>query len=115
MDSFKETRPNCIGKTEETCYQRALNRARKVINRKGLKKPCQKVQYKVKYSSSKYDEDNQSQVPQNIARFIFCFTKESMTVKEQYVIFDAVAMVGAIGGTLGMCIGFSFSDMVSSL
>ena len=38
-----------------------------------------------------------------------------MTVKEQYVIFDAVAMVGAIGGTLGMCIGFSFSDMVSSL
>ena len=43
LDSFKETLQNCSGKTEETCYQRALNKARKVINRKGLKNPVKKL------------------------------------------------------------------------
>ena len=37
LDSFKETLPNCSGKTADTCYQRALNKARKAIDRKGLK------------------------------------------------------------------------------
>ena len=38
-----------------------------------------------------------------------------MTVKEEYVIYDAVAMISAIGGTMGLCIGFSFSDCSSLL
>ena len=33
-----------------------------------------------------------------------------MDVKEEYLILDFVAMVGSVGGTLGMCIGFSFSN-----
>ena len=31
---------------------------------------------------------------------------------ENYV-FDAVGMIGSVGGTLGMCIGFSFSGLTS--
>ena len=38
-----------------------------------------------------------------------------VTVKEEYVIYDAVAMISAIGGTMGLCIGFSFSDFSSLL
>ena len=38
-----------------------------------------------------------------------------VTVKEEYVIYDAVAMISAIGGTMGLCIGFSFSDISSLL
>ena len=34
-----------------------------------------------------------------------------VTVKEEYVIYDAVAMISAIGGTMGLCIGFSFLDL----
>ena len=59
--------------------------------------------------------DDESRVPQNVARFILYFSSGVMQVREQFVIFDAVAMVSAIGGTLGLCIGFSFSDLASFL
>ena len=36
-------------------------------------------------------------------------------VNEEYLIFDAVAMISAIGGTLGLCIGFSFMDFAAVL
>ena len=29
-------------------------------------------------------------------------------VNEEYIIYDMVAMISAIGGTMGLCIGFSF-------
>ena len=32
-------------------------------------------------------------------------------VHEEYLIYDVVAMVSSIGGTLGLCIGFSFYDL----
>ena len=31
-------------------------------------------------------------------------------VKEEYLIYDLVSMISAIGGTLGLCIGFSFKE-----
>ena len=33
-----------------------------------------------------------------------------VTVHEEYLVYDLVAVVSAIGGTLGLCIGFSFRD-----
>ena len=35
---------------------------------------------------------------------------KTVSVDEEYLIYDLVAMIGAIGGTLGLCIGFSFFD-----
>ena len=32
-------------------------------------------------------------------------------VNEEYVILDLIGVVGSIGGTLGLCIGFSFRDL----
>ena len=34
---------------------------------------------------------------------------DSMTVYDNYLIYDAITMIGSVGGTLGMCIGFSFT------
>ena len=34
-----------------------------------------------------------------------------MIVKEEYLIYDDIAFISSIGGTLGLCIGFSFSNM----
>ena len=33
-------------------------------------------------------------------------------VHEEYILYDEVAIVGSIGGTLGLFIGFSFRDIV---
>ena len=38
-----------------------------------------------------------------------------VTVYEEYLMYDLVAMIGAIGGTLGLCIGISLKDMTRVL
>ena len=38
-----------------------------------------------------------------------------LTLYEEYLIYDAITMVNSVGGTLGMCIGFSFTGMISFL
>ena len=32
-------------------------------------------------------------------------------MKEEYLVFDFVSMISAIGGSMGLCIGFSFLDL----
>ena len=39
---------------------------------------------------------------------------ESVTTYQEYLIYDEVSMIGSIGGTLGMCIGFSLTNLSSS-
>ena len=34
-------------------------------------------------------------------------------VHEEYLIYDLMAMISAIGGTMGLCIAFSFMDLAS--
>ena len=36
----------------------------------------------------------------------------SVTLSEEYLIYDSIGIVGSVGGTLGMFIGFSFYDVV---
>ena len=36
----------------------------------------------------------------------------TVTLSEEYLIYDSIGMVGSVGGTLGMFIGFSFYDLV---
>ena len=50
--------------------------------------------------------DNQ-QIDQIVYDIVFA-TPVKVNVKEEYLIYDGVAMISAIGGTLGLCIGFSF-------
>ena len=35
---------------------------------------------------------------------------QKIRIFKEYLIYDGFAMIGAIGGTLGLFIGFSFSD-----
>ena len=37
------------------------------------------------------------------------------SVHEEYLIYDTTSMIGSVGGTLGMCIGFSFTGVTSIL
>ena len=37
------------------------------------------------------------------------------TSYEEYLIYDGISMIGSVGGTLGMCVGFSFTGMISFL
>ena len=52
----------------------------------------------------------------NTYGFSYTFhTSDTVTVHEEYLIYDAISMIGSVGGTLGMCIGFSFTGLISCL
>ena len=38
-----------------------------------------------------------------------------VTVYKEFLIFDLVGMVSAIGGTMGLCIGLSFTELAGAL
>ena len=37
------------------------------------------------------------------------------SVQQEYLIFDVTGMIGSVGGTLGMCIGFSFTGVTTTI
>ena len=54
----------------------------------------------------------QSKASQDIW-FYYSLSKNETIVFEEYLIYDFVSIIGSIGGTLGLFIGFSFSKLVS--
>ena len=45
----------------------------------------------------------------------FFETPEEMEVREEYIVVPAFKMIGDIGGTIGIFIGFAFSPLVSQM
>ena len=48
-------------------------------------------------------------------RFGYTIDSNSTTINEEYLVWDGINTIGSVGGTLGMCIGFSFTGLISSL
>ena len=48
--------------------------------------------------------------------FLYRFNDEKpVTIYEEYFVYDEIGLISSIGGTLGLCIGFSFTSVVSCL
>ena len=47
-------------------------------------------------------------------QFAYNIPSNKTTLYEEYMIYDAINAIGSVGGTLGMCIGFSFYGLISS-
>ena len=69
LDIFLSDLPLCKTDTDNECFHNVLKTAEKSI----LKRPCTKIQFKVKHSISQYEMDEDSRIPQNVARFILYF------------------------------------------
>ena len=96
----------CKTKAESLCFNKAFHGANlKTI----LTKPCTKIQYQLQTSTLSdgllYADHNEI-----IIRMSFTYPPRA-TVKEEYLIFDLVSVISAIGGTMGLCIGFSFREL----
>ena len=66
--------------------------------------------YEKEYQSINYNEE----VYKIKFKYVFA-SPETVTVYEEYLIYDTIGMIGSIGGTLGMCIGFSFATTISTM
>ena len=48
--------------------------------------------------------------PNKITFYLRMGYPKKVKVHEEYLIYDMLAMISAVGGTMGLCIGFSFND-----
>ena len=52
----------------------------------------------------------------SIFQLIFRYSPPyKVLVTQEYLIYDSIGMIGSVGGTLGMFIGFSFYDVVARM
>ena len=64
---------------------------------------------KVDYESSKSNEEIEDKTFDLSVKFSRPY---KMTTFEEYLLYDFLALVGSVGGTLGLFVGFSFYDFV---
>ena len=69
------------------------------------KKPCTRVTYDLEVTDLENDETN------SVEFFLHFSDPPEVKVKEEYLLYDIVAVISSIGGTMGLCIGFSFKDL----
>ena len=85
--------PICTSATGRRCFRQAERIAQKHAP---LSKPCAKLHYTL--TESLYP---QSRHPDEVRFELLQTIPPRVTVKEEYLIYDLVSMIGAIGGTMG--------------
>ena len=89
---------------------------KKLIKQSACKKSCSRLQYLGQISENHPDTPNASD-KSNYYRLEYKFANKNMYVSEEYFIYDIMNVIGSVGGTLGMFIGFSmtgFSSLIFS-
>ena len=97
--------PVCKDEEEKMCFDHVLEKTQNSI----MVQPCTKVQYKFKHRVGKFKESKDK----NKVAFHMTFDPPNVHVDDEYLIYDLLAVIRSIGGTMGFCIGFSFSNIAS--
>ena len=109
--SINHTFPICKTEDEKICAYGTFDEVR--VNKSFLQKctrSCTMTQYLGTYEwSGNYFEGEGS----HDFSFYYMMSNEDMIVYEEYLIQDLMSMMGSIGGTLGLFIGFSCSKLIS--
>ena len=88
------------------------------MSRKKCPKHCEWVEYHGAKLTNYYNYDD-SIWKNTSRRFRFWwgykFDNDLIQVYEEYLMYDAIGLIGTVGGTLGLFIGFSFLDVSSIL
>ena len=92
--------PVCHSDSDGQQFMDILLKAQKLIK----ENPCAKLSYDLKLQGP------WSTNPSHTVFGVALAIPYDTIVNEEYVIYDMVAMISAIGGTMGLCIGFSFKD-----
>ena len=90
----------CANETESRCFYGQKDAVTEIVS-----KPCTKLQYETDVTRWTVNEDGEWN---SIDFWVQFAIPEEVRVNEEFMIFDAVSMISAIGGTMGLCIGFSF-------
>ena len=61
------------------------------------------------------DRPQQPYMKDRYFHFSYTFESMSMTIMQEYYIYDTVGFISSVGGTLGLFIGFSFYDVINKI
>ena len=98
--------PECDNLENWACMRNEMAGIFKWKIRKVCPKHCSKVRYEGKVALEVIKENFMYQ------GWSYEFPTDEVDVHEEYLMFDAAGLIGSIGGTLGLFIGFSFRDIV---
>ena len=107
--NFKDT--ECETVYDHTCMVWEFKYALDEIIQK-CPKNCVNVQYTGKSTFSLPTTGDASKYER---KYNLYFISTKTTVEEEYLIMDFTGLIGAIGGTLGLFIGFSFKEITTLL
>lgn len=103
----------CETDEEVTCFESHLIDIMAFIAANG---PCPKACTRTKFNGIVSYEGQITHIKQieDYSTLIYAIeAPASVTVHEEYLIYDLLGLVGSVGGTLGMFIGFSFINLIS--
>ena len=104
LDKIMDHLPHCQNSSENKCIKNVYLKARKDT----FKHQCSKLEYKAIANKLENEEGWKNQAFYKLA---LANGEAKANVKEENLIYDGVAMISAIGGTLGLCVGFSFYNL----
>ena len=105
--------PMCETKEENNCAWKKQRDLGAILQTNGTCKPCKKYDYSgMQTFQNENVEDKYMHQKQLTYQFAY---PQVLTIYQEYLIYDGIGMIGSVGGTLGMFIGFSFSNAISSI
>ena len=105
---FKDV--ECKTVSDQTCMTWNFNTALNEIIDK-CPRNCENVQYSGKSTFLLPTTGNDTYY----RKYALIFANKKIAVEEEYLIMDFTGLIGAVGGTLGLFIGFSFKEITSLL
>ena len=121
LPSGTKTMPLCLKENEKSCARNVQSEVWYLLaNSEEYSKACSIIDYtgRIIYEYQSEKDYNIKKYNKNIYTmeldYVFS-SPEVVTVNEEYLIYDLTSMIGSIGGSLGLCIGFSFSGLISSI
>ena len=110
ISTISNSLPICNTTDEFIC---AYDLAKKVKKSSSCLNSCSKTHYKL--FKSIYTERTESENAKRNVGIDYFIPLINMGIEKEYLIHDFIGMLGSIGGTLGMFIGFSFLGIISSM
>ena len=105
--------PLCITDEEYNCAHSKVNIImEKITKTRACPKLCTVFQYSARETLKwKILQD----APDHIRFWYGLQQPSNVMVNEEYLIYDTITMISSVGGTLGMCIGFSFTNIIANI
>ena len=99
--------PICKNIKEYMCMRNEIEEILETFQ-ESCPKYCSVFQYTGRPSIIKEKPEYQ----QHIKFWAYKFVSKYAQVNEEYMVYDAIGLIGTVGGTLGLFIGFSFRDVI---